>query len=82
MGEMRALENKTWEVMNLSHKKRMVGYKWMFTVKYKANGAVERYKAYLVMKIFTQIYGIDYTEIFAPLVKLNTIQVLYLWSGT
>lgn len=82
MGEMRALENKTWEVMNLSHKKRMVGYKWMFTVKYKANGAVERYKAYLVMKIFTQIYGIDYTKIFAPLVKLNTIQVLYLWLGT
>lgn len=82
MGEMRALENKTWEVMNLSHKKRMVGYKLMFTVKYKANGAVERYKAYLVMKIFTQIYGIDYTKIFAPLVKLNTIQVLYLRLGT
>ncbi|RVW16154.1 Retrovirus-related Pol polyprotein from transposon RE1 [Vitis vinifera] len=53
-----------------------MGCKWVFTVKYKADGTVERYKDRLVAKRFTQTYGIDYTEAFAPIAKLNTIRVL------
>ncbi|KAL6317167.1 hypothetical protein AAG906_029919 [Vitis piasezkii] len=51
MEEIRALEkNETWEVMNLPRGKKPVGCKWIFTVKYKANGTRERYKARLVAK--------------------------------
>ena len=52
--------------------------KWVFTVKYKSNGTVERYKTHLVAKGFTQMYRIDYQETFAPIAKLSTIRVLLL----
>ncbi|RVW92108.1 Retrovirus-related Pol polyprotein from transposon RE1 [Vitis vinifera] len=51
MEEIRALEkNGTWEVMTLPRGKKPVGCKWVFTVKYKADGTVEQYKARLVAK--------------------------------
>ena len=50
--------------------------KWAFSVKYKSDSSVERYKARLVVKGFTQTYGIDYQKTFALMAKLNTIQIL------
>ena len=44
---------------------KIVGCKWVFTVKCKVDGGVERYKARLVVKGFTQTYGVNYQENFA-----------------
>ena len=75
--EVNALvKNGTWEITNLPHGKNLIGCKWIFIVRTKADGNIERYKARLVSKRFTQTYGIDYDETFATVVKFNTIQIL------
>ena len=75
--EISALKkNGIQEISNLPTKKHPVGCKRIFIVKHKADGSVDRFKAQLVAKEFTQSYGIDYQEIFALVAKLSTIWVL------
>ena len=50
---------------SLPRGKKIVGCKWVFTIKHKAGGTIERYKARLVAKGYTQSYGVDYQETFA-----------------
>lgn len=75
--KMDALEkNCTWELVSLPPRKKTVGCRWVHTVKHNPDGSAERYKGRLVAKGYTQKYGVDYDETFAPVAKMNTIQVL------
>ena len=62
---MEALQrNNTWELYTLPKRKKIVGCKWVFTVILKTNDNIDRYKARLFAKGYTQKYGIDYQETF------------------
>ena len=56
--------------------KRLVGCKWVYTIKYIPNETLERYKVRLVAKVSTQIYDVDYVETFALVAKMNIAKIL------
>ena len=68
--------NGTWQVCALPPGKRAIGCKWVFRLKRNADGSIERYKARLVAQGFSQRPGFEYTEIFAPTIRLSTMRLI------
>ncbi len=70
------LKHDTWDLCALPAGRKTVGCRWVFRVKRDETGQVERYKARLVAQGFSQKYGQDYMEIFAPVVRMDSIRAL------
>ena len=68
--------NDIWYETELPRGKKTVTSRWIFTIKYLANGKVDRRKTRLVARGFTQTYGEDYHDTFALVTKLHTIRIV------
>ena len=70
-------QNGTWREEVPPPAANLVSSKWVFTIKTNADGTLERYKARLVARGFSQVYGEDYFETFAPTVRMDTLRIFF-----
>ena len=69
-------KNDTWELGSISKGHKAIGVKWVYNVEKNAKGEIEKHKARLVEKGYSQNACIDYDEVFAPVARLETIRLI------
>ena len=75
--EMTALHSSgTWDLVTLPASKTPIGFRWVYTVKIGPDGRVDRLKAWLVAKGYTQVYDFDYYDTFSLVTKIASIRLL------
>eukprot|EP00253_Pinus_taeda_P009850 PITA_09850 len=67
------LANDTWDLVPLPKRRKLVRCKWVYRTKFGPDGKFDKHKAHLVARGFSQVEGIDYTETFSPVAKMNSI---------
>ena len=69
-------KNQTWELVDRPKHKKAIGVKWVYRTKFNPDGSVNKYKARLAIKGYAQMFGVDFSETFAPVARLDTIRMV------
>lgn len=69
-------KNETWQPVERPKNKKVIGVKWVFRTKLNVDGSVNKYKARLVVEGYAKIFGVEYSDTFAPVARLDTIRSL------
>ncbi|WVZ15405.1 hypothetical protein V8G54_012971 [Vigna mungo] len=69
-------KSKTWILVDRPQDRKVIGVKWVFKTKLNADGLINKHKARLVVKGYAQIFGVDYSNTFAHVARLDTIRLL------
>ena len=68
--------NQMWELVDISQHKKAIGVRWVYRTKLNSDGYVNKYKARLVVKGYAQMFGVDFSETFTPVDRMDTIRML------
>jgi hypothetical protein len=72
---------RTWITVPRPKGKNIVGSKWVFCIKRKADSTIEKYKAHLIVREFTQKFGVDYFNTFSPVVWLASFRTILAYAA-
>jgi hypothetical protein len=75
--EIKMIEkNDTWQLVDRPQNRKIIGVKWVYRTKLNVDGSINKHKARLAVKGYSQVFGVDFSETFAPVARLDTIRML------
>lgn len=75
------MKNDTWDIVKRPQGQSVIGSRVILTIKYGSDRLIEKREARIVVKGYSQKYGIDYNRTFAPVARMESMRILFALSA-